>query len=490
MPRLRPLLRALPLLAIGCKAPVDGPNTPRAEQSAAKQAWHYTATLDPDVTRIEVRLCVEGPVSDRLVSSNARAADYIEHVRHGGRRIARTGRTFSLQGVSAGDCIDYTVDLTAMSRAEGFSRHARVEGESMMLRQSMWLWYPRGLPEDVGVTMTLNLPPGVGASVPWTPMPGEDRSARTCRYELDTTIFQWIGYNAFGALGLQRFEAGGTQVEVATLDVPMHATPAGLRAWATDAVLNTAELYGTYPRAHLQVLVLPVDGGGGGPIYFGMAGRGGGSGVYILMDDEAEDTELPGGWTTIHELLHHGMPFIDEPWMAEGWVSYYTELQRTRTGHRDEREGWQELYEAFGRGRRTQRPGTLAQVSAGMHENFGYQRVYWGGAAVAFALDVAVREDSDGERSLDDAMRHLRACCGDATHKWPAQTLLEELDAWYGKPLFTEVAAGLLGAEGFPRVEDTFERLGIETVGGRVTLDDAHPMAAQRRDIMAPHPQG
>ncbi len=489
MPSIRPLLSALPLLALGCRPPAEGPPVAGPEQSAAKQAWHYTATLDPDVTRIDVRLCFEGPPGDRLVIRDPRAADYIERVHHGERRIPRTGRTFSLERVSAGDCIEYAVDLTAMARAEGFSRHARVEGESMLLRQSMWLWYPRGLPEDVGVTMTLELPEGVEASVPWTPMPGEDRNARTCRFELDSTAFWWIGYNAFGALGVQRFEAGGTQVEVATLDVPMHATPEGLRTWATDAVLSSAELFGDYPREHLQVLVLPVDGGGSGPVYFGMAGRGGGSGVYILMDDQAEDAELVGGWTTVHELLHHGMPFIDEPWMAEGWVSYYTELQRTRMGHRDEREGWQKLYEAFGRGRRTRRPGTLAEVSESMHETFGYQRVYWGGAAIAFALDVMLREDSGGERSLDDAMRHLRACCGDARHKWSAQELLEELDAWYGKPLFTEVAGELLSADGFPRVEDTFDRLGVETFGGRVNLDDEHPMAAQRRDIMAPRSQ-
>lgn len=475
-------------LLLGCSRPSSGPATAPAqpEGSAAQRAWHYTATLAPDRSAIDVKLCFEGPPGTRLVTSNNRAADYIEHVRHGDRRIAKTGRTFSLEGVEAGDCIDYAVDLDGMSKAEGFSRHVRAEGESILLRQSMWLWHPRGLPEDIGVTMTLNLPEGIEASVPWVTMPGEDRSARTCRYQLDSTVFWWIGYNAFGNLGLRRFEAGGTDVEIATLDVPMRATPAGLKAWGTDAVEASAQLFGSYPREHLQMLVLPVDGSGSGSVYFGMAGRGGGAGVYILMDDRAEDDELLGGWTTTHELLHHGMPFINDAWMAEGWVSYYTELQRTRLGHRDEQTGWQKLYQAFGRGRRTRRAGTLKQVSDNMHQNFGYQRVYWGGAAVAFAIDIAVRKDSGGEKSLDDAMRFLRACCGDAQHKWDADELLGKLDAWYGKPIFTETAQPLLIREEFPDVDALFTELGIDTFSGRMGLDDEHPMAAQRRAIMAP----
>lgn len=481
----RTLFVAFGLMLLGCS-----PSTPSGvtspEASAAQRAWHYTATLSPDRARIDVRLCFEGPPGDRLVSSNNRAADYIEKVRHGEHRIARTGRSFSLEDVGAGECIDYAVDLLGMSRAEGFSRHVRTEGDSILLRQSMWLWHPRGLPEDIDVTMTLNLPEGMHASVPWTAMAGEDRNARSCRYQLDSTVFWWIGYNAFGDLGIQRFDTAGTNVEVATLDVPMHATASGLKRWATDAVSASAQLYEGYPREHLQILVLPVEGSGSGSVYFGMAGRGGGSGVYILMDADAEDDELVGGWTTTHELLHHGMPFINDAWMAEGWVSYYTELQRTRIGHRSEREGWQKLYEAFERGQRTRRDGTLQEVSDAMHENFGYQRVYWGGAAIAFALDVAIRQDSGGERSLDDAMRFLRSCCGEARHKWDASDLLAKLDAWYGKPLFTSTVAPILSAQGFPDIRATYSALGMETAGGRVVLDDAHPMATARRDIMAP----
>jgi hypothetical protein len=246
-------------------------------------------------------------------------------------------------------------------------------------------------------------------------------------------------------------------------------------------------LYGSFPRDHLQIVVVPVAHGGG-PIGFGAAGRGGGAGVYILMNAAARDDELLGTWTTVHELLHHGMPFVADAWMAEGWVSYYTEIVRTRMGHRTEREGWQKLAEAFGRGRRDLRDLPLGQLSERMHETHAYQGVYWSGAAIAFILDVALREDSNGALSLDDAMRELRRCCGDALVKWKADDLLARLDAWYGKPLFTQTAHEHLHRTAFPPVEPVFARIGVTFEQGQVVLDDDHPNAPLRRSIMAPRP--
>lgn len=493
MPRLAALM--LSALLLGCTheggssaQPDDSraPIPPGSGGGGSGQVLAYDVHVAPDLSTLEVELCFAQAPGGRLVPASRRARDYIERIRQGRNPIPRIGGTYSLDRIAGGDCIDYAVHLSAMAQAEGTSQYIRQAGDSVVVRQSMWLWRPDEVPKDTRVQISLNLPDGVDASVPWSAAEGQARTDRHCTYDADLTVFHWLGYTAFGSLDVQRFSAHGTEVEVAALDAPLDASAQGLRAWATDAVASTAQLFGNYPREHIQLVVLPIDGGGSGPAYFGMAGRGGGAGVYVLLDAHADDESLPGGWTTTHELLHHGMPFIDDPWMGEGWVSYYTELQRTRRGLRDETAGWQKLLEAFDRGRRTRRPASLQSLSDHMHETFAYQRVYWGGAAVALAIDVALREDSGGERSLDDAMRFLRDCCGDATHKWSAQTLLEKLDTWYGKPLFTSTAAPLLQGEGFPRVEDSLAKLGVRVEDGRVRLDDQHPMAAQRRAIMAP----
>ena len=451
------------------------------------QAWHYRASVGPRAATVDVQLCFTGEPSALLVPGTEEAADYVEEVRHVGhdRSLSRVrGGSFSLEGVDAGDCVAYRIDLARMGQREGMSQRVRWIGDSVIVRQTMWLWRPHVLPDDIDITMELALAEGIEASVPWALVEGS-RGDREAKYRLDPTVFSWLGYNAFGDLDLQRFETGGTKVEVALLDADMACSRAGIRAWAEDAVACSSALFGEYPREHLQMLVVPIDGGGGS-VYFGMAGRGGGAGVYILMDTDASDGELVGGWTTVHELLHHGMPFIEDPWMGEGFVTYYTEVMRTRQGHRTELEGWSEMWRGFQRGKREREAATLQEFSDDMGRTHAFQRVYWGGAAIALLADVRLRIDSGGKRSLDDAMREIRRCCGDAREKVEALELMGELDRWYGKPIFTEIAEQALASEGFPDVEKALGELGIRIVEGKVVLDDDHPAARHRRGIMAP----
>jgi hypothetical protein len=467
------------LFKLGCRGgPTDGPEPATA---APPTTVHYRARVAPEARGIEVTLCFRGTPAGLLVPGNPDAREHVEVARIvDGHPLAPEDRGFRLDGVAADACIAYAVDFEAMARAVS-TRRMRRAGDSVLVAPSAWLWRPAPLPRGVELTLTFDLPEGVVASVPWPRV--EERDGPT--YRLDATAFRWLAWSVFGSVPIQRFAAAGAQIELTVLDEPLAATPEDLRAWATDAAQSVALLYGTFPRDHLQIVVVPVTGGRG-TIYFGAAGRGGGSGVYILMDAAARGEQLLGGWTTAHELLHHGMPFVAEAWMAEGWVSYYTEIVRTRMGHRSEPEGWSALLEAFERGRRGGLGLSLERTSQLMHTTRAYQYVYWGGAAIAFFTDVALREDSGGAVSLDDAMRELRRCCGEAPIKWQAAALLEHLDAWYGKPIFTTTAREHLGRSSFPPVEEAFARLGVRLDGDVVVLDESHPRAQERRAIMAP----
>jgi len=459
-------------------APVDPPH-----RGGALRGWQMRAELAPGADAVAVQMCFDGAPPRAVTVMNPDATPYVDELRVVGREQAlrmRGGRV-DLAGMAPGECLGYRVDFRRMASRES-TRSISWVGQSVVVRQSMWLLWPSDAPADAQATLELVVPEGLSASVPW-PRDGDAGGRRVHR--LQETIARWLGYTAFGKLAIERIDAHGTEVELARLDGEMACDDAGLRRWILDAIASTAMLYDGYPRERLQVIVVPVEGGGDS-VYFGMAARGGGSGVILLVDRAARAADLPGGWTTVHELLHHGMPFAREAWMGEGFVSYYTELMRTRMGHRSEADGWRELAAAFERGRRGGRGLTLAATSARMMDMFAFQRVYWGGAAIAFEIDVTMRLDSDGKLGLDDAMRELRRCCGDAPRRWPAMTLLGKLDAWYGKPIFTTIAKKHLDRIVFPDTGDLMQKLGVGIDGGAVTLDDRHPAAAIRRAIMAP----
>ncbi|MFO0636865.1 MAG: hypothetical protein U0168_28885 [Nannocystaceae bacterium] len=473
----------LGLVMLAACRPSSG-TAPPQPTTRSTSPWHYVAQLDDDGRGVAVRLCFDGAAPASLRTIAEEAAPHFEQLAIEGsdRALAIDGRTVALDGVPAGGCVRWHADFDAIAAAGG--RSATALGDSVLVRQSSWLLWPQGESRGGRATLELHLPRGVRASVPWPLIEG-DRDGPSARYALDATVSRWMGYTAFGQLAIDRFERAGAEIEVVRLDAPVACGDDGVRAWIDDAIDGAAMLYHGYPRERLQVVVVPVDGGGG-PVYFGAAARGGGAGVFLLLDTSAQAQRLPGGWTTVHELLHHGMPFVADAWMGEGFVSYYTEVMRSRQGHRDEREGWQELYEAFERGRRDAHGRGLAQLSEAMHETHAYQAVYWGGAAIAFELDVAMRLADPSGDGFDAAMRHLRGCCGDSVVQVQADTLLQELDRWYGKPWFTRVARRQLDARGFADTDAIFARLGIGIVDGKVVLDDAHPAAAARRAIMAP----
>jgi hypothetical protein len=482
-------------LVTTCHYGVDrtvAPERPTVEgnaQPTGLRGFHYTVAVDPALAWADVQICFDGPPPARLVPGIPQTIDHVSDVRGpAGEPLPAQGRGYPLGALGEDACASYRVDFAGLEADEDTDRVVGRTGDSLLARPSAWLWRPDPRPADADVTLRFSLPEGMRVSVPWPTRPEPSHGSDRTTYVLDDTAFEWLSYAVFGDIALDRFEHAGARIELVTLDAPVACPPAGLRDWVTDAVDTVALLFdGRFPREQLQLVVIPVEGGGGGTVYFGMAARGGGAGVQIFLDDQARAEALPGGWTTVHELLHHGMPFIEEAWMAEGWVTYYTELMRTRAGHRSERDGWSAVLDGFGRGRRTEVDATLAGASETMHETHAYQRVYWGGAAIALFADIEIRLETGGTRSLDDAMKELRRCCGDAAHLWKAEALLARLDAWYGRPLFTRTAQAVLDQRGFPDVEAALARLGVHAgIDGTVVLDDEHPAAAHRRAIMAP----
>lgn len=488
MARLATLTAILCWLCLGLtscdrSSPGATASTPPGESAGPLSGWHYVMRIEDGLQTASLRVCFVGRPPERLIPGTEDVARFATAVHtDDGTKLRKTRRGVDLRELPAGECV--TVDLDLQEMADAGGRRVMGMGDSLVTRPSAWLWRPSALPRGAEVTLRFELPEGYDVSVPWPTVDGSPATAASS-YALDKTAFRWLAYTAFGHVERIAFEHLGTDVEIVTPDHELACSDAGLRTWIEDAMQTVSGLFeGKFPRDELQVVVVPVEGRGGS-IYFGMAGRGGGTGIYILLDDEAPDASLLTGWTTVHELLHHGMPFIREPWMGEGFVTYYTDLLMGRAGKRDEVAAWEHLADGFARGNRGGRGFSLQDTSARMHEIYAYARVYWGGAAVAFLIDVALREDSGGKVTMDDAMRQLRTCCGDADKRWKAADLLTHLDTWYGKPLFTETAEQALQSRTFPDVEAAFAKLGIELdYEGNATLIEEHPGAAMRRSIM------
>ena len=469
-------------LALGCAHARRG-------ASEGSLGWDYEVSVAPGLGRLDVKLCFRDRVPARLVADDESAAGYLLDARElpGGRALPVDvdGGFIDASGVT-GECVAYAVDLARLVEEVDERPTVRVGGV-VASSPHMWLWRPAKLFLEAEVTLGFALPEGVRASVPWPQQGG--------RYRLSTTAFTWASQVVIGRFHEDRFTAAGAEFRVAVMDLPREISAEGLRRWLVTAAQTVAGLYGgVFPVSHMQVVVVPYPGGGD-PVYFGMALRGGGPAVMLLISNAAPDVAFPGEWVAIHEFLHHGMPFIRDAWMSEGFVTYYTEVLRARGGFRSETASWRAILAGFERGRNSGVGVALAEESRQMHDNHAYQRVYWGGAAIALLADVALREAGG---SLDAAMRQLRGCCAATPRIWRGEEVLVELDAWLASPAsgvrpptpgLQALAGPILRSVDFPALASIYRKLGVSMVNGEPTLDESAPIAQLRRAIFTPPAQ-
>jgi len=127
--------------------------------------------------------------------------------------------------------------------------------------------------------------------------------------------------------------------------------------------------------------------------------------------------------------------------------------------------------------------GLPAEGDRGLDRTHTWGRTYWGGALFCLLADVAIRERSQGERSLDDALKGVLAAGGNISARWSLGRTLDAADRAAGAPVLRELYAGMAARPVSPDLDRLWKRLGILVHAGRVDFDEDAPLAALRRAI-------
>jgi hypothetical protein len=441
-------------------------------------------------------LCIDGPAPRQLITADEDGLDFVLSATvRGGPSLAHDARGLAIETLGEHGCVDLEIDLDAASIGGG--RDSVRTEDALLLGPGRWLWYPSDIPDDVDARARLEVPEGMTVTAPWPHIasPGGDGWRR-----LDRTSFGWSAWISMGRYEPLVFTVEQCEFEVAVLDQNRAATDEGIEAWLRVAAQTSAELHGRFPRERVSVVVVPRLGWGDTPVYFGMARRGGGGSVMLFLNRSAKDDELIGEWVASHELLHLGLPWISDPWMGEGFVTYYETLLSTRLGvyvpgaaHERQIEAALEEYaRGFSRGGGDQ---TLARASEDMHASHSYGRVYWGGAAIALDLDLRIRRATNNRRSLDDLVRTL-APLAPEYQRWTATQLIERMQAEVQRwnetgELDVEISLSLakivarhLDATSIPGHLRRLDGLAVEVDSGQVRLLADPSDEAQTRQLL------
>ena len=447
----------------------------------------YHVEVGDALDRLKVRACFDGAVPAYLTPATSGAAAFLERVTFPGgvpSNLPRADR-IDLAGLAQGTCIDYKVKLDAeRGGAQSGGAESRWVGRDLLTSIGDWLWRPRAEAGDIQISFSL--PPGVRVSAPWRSVPGREDQPT---FLAGPTPADWPGVVAFGRFAVRRVEVGGAVLHLAMLDGPPPDQQARIETWITSAARNVATVRGRFPVDVLQVIVSPTLRGKG-PVPWAYVGRGGGPAVHLFVSPSHSDEAFLRDWSATHEMSHLLLPYVAsrDVWLTEGLPTYLQNVLMARGGAIGEREAWSRMIVGFQRASKVGAGLSLAQASGRAGIGGIYQRVYWGGASLMLEADLRLREGSSGSQSLDTALEGIARCCLGQARRWSATELFDEMDRATGASVFAGLLRERLDAPEFPDFQSQLVRAGITVAGGEVVLDDAAPLAAERRAMMRPAP--
>ena len=273
---------------------------------------------------------------------------------------------------------------------------------------------------------------------------------------------------------------GDTRLNV-FLDGEFEIGEAAVYAWIESCAAAVATFYGGFPTERLDLYVRSVRGAGvrGGRAW----GRG--PQIHVSVGRLTEPIHFKNDWVLTHEMVHLAFPDMDSQhqWLEEGLATYVEPLARHQQGTMEAERVWYWLLTGLPKGL----PG---KTDRGLDVTHTWGRTYWGGALFSFLADLEIRKQTDGDKTLQDALRGVVASGGNMTRHWEVERALGAGDAAIGVDVLVKLYREMATNPHPVDLDAIWKRLGVKLDGRTVLFDDEAPQASLRLAITPPTRSG
>lgn len=454
------------MLWAGCGNPA---RTPSSTDAPGNWAFEVTPTAGAQELNIQADL---GPGSGELLNVDEGAEPFVQEVQiqsgTGWTPVPRRGAAWVASGCKAGCRLRYRYQLAqAAQRLDDIERAGLLHG-ALFAPPSTWLLRP----EEQGTVGRWKLRVHASEDTPFHSglMPSADG------FEAATDDLPESPYSAFGHFAQQTLSFSDGALEMAvqkgTFDERERAL---IEAWVRRAGEAVHGYYKHFPIPRVLVFVLEGDRPGVG---FGRTLGNGGASILISVGRPVKEEVLRPDWVLPHELIHLAFPSVPnhQSWIEEGLSTYIEPIARVHAGQLSEEDLWRDFVLSMPQGQ--PEPG-----DRGLDRTPTWGRLYWGGAIFCLLADVEIRKQSNGQRSLGDALRAINRAGGNVMHRWSLEralaigdqatgtTVLRDLHRVHGsQPVRVDLAA-------------LWAALGLELRGHQLVRNEGAPLAPLRRQI-------
>jgi predicted metalloprotease with PDZ domain len=448
---------------------------PRVAQKSSKipritEPVDYLVRVGPDLDlTVESTSRVAAPGLVPLVVDGP-AMPYVEDVTLAGDAKSIAPRREGFDVACAAPCrIAYRFRLREAARRLADVDTAVVLGDAIVAPPSTWLLRPRGAREG-RYRFRVETPPGVGFATGLRAT-GE-AGARV--YEGDFSDVDESAFAVFGAVKVRLLSPAGIDAAIVS---GLKIADEEVAAWLTTELSAISAYFGHAPGDRLTIIVAP----GTSEVTRGKTLGASGASVLIRVGTRITPASLRDDWVVAHELVHVAFPSLAyaHNWFSEGLATYVEPVARARQGAVSPEKFWADLVEGLPQ-------GLPREGDRGLEGTEDWGRVYWGGALYFLIADLAIREQTGGTRSLDDAIRAVARPGTNVETALPIEQVLEEGDRSTGTRVLHDLFTKMAVAPGATDLEALWKRLGIRQLGrSQVSFDDTAPAARFRKAITA-----
>jgi hypothetical protein len=245
--------------------------------------------------------------------------------------------------------------------------------------------------------------------------------------------------------------------------------------WVARAKGAVIAYYGGFIVDRLRIKITPRAGR---RARNGVASGWNGPLITVSLGRDTTDADLANDWLLTHEMLHLGFPSLPRRhhWLEEGISTYVEPIARVRAGQMTPERAWLDLVEGLPQGQ----PEAGDRGLDGTHT---WGRTYWGGALFCLRADIEIRKRTRNAKGLEHALGAIRAAGGTIEVEWPIERAIAIGDQATGVPVLRELYDEMKDAPVTVPIDEVWIQLGIKHGDGKVTFDDAAPLAKIRQAI-------
>lgn len=273
----------------------------------------------------------------------------------------------------------------------------------------------------------------------------------------------------------EKLHLGDTLVNLYIEDRAFEAGNVGLRDWVLRSAEIVSQYYGSFPVDEVHIA---IRGRRGNRVVHGQAFGGAGAVVNVDVGLATTRESLADDWILIHELIHLAFPTVPRRhhWIEEGLSVYVESIARANAGALTADSVWL----GFLRGM----PNGLPKAGdKGLDYTPTWGRTYWGGALFCLLADIRIRQQTDSEKNLRDALRAIVAAGYDMTKSGDMREVLVVGDQATGVTVLTELYDEMRSAPYPDELDGLWIALGVAEQASTVVYDDTAALAGIRRAL-------